>query len=160
MELEPYDFGPIVPDGCCDSSDSFGEVTDGFAPEWPRVRTSYVVLAHRNPPICGCKFRKFTVNLHKDDSWSFTYTNGEELSIEDRNTYCKEIASAQSYLESQERWRKLGRNIGIWDPDNYYGTTGNAGRSDTGTTYYPGQRSDGSYGGGSCSINTPINEIQ
>lgn len=142
MELEPYDFGPIVVDECCDI---------GIDTSLPSVRDNYVILAHKNDPICGCKYRKFTVNLHMNDSWSFTYTNGDELSEEDKLVYCKEISAAQSLLETRERWRRNGKNIGIWDPDKNYGATGNGARVDDGTVYFPGGRVDGRFND-NCSI--------
>jgi len=156
MELEPYDFGPVIPDACCDDADSTsGSLTD-FAP----VRLVYTVLAHADDPICLCKDRKFTVNLHKDDSWSFTYTNGDTLTSEDQATYCREIAAAQSYLEGQERWRRNGRNIGLWDPQRSFGATGTGARADDGTVYFPRGRSDDSFGdSGNCSVQFPINDI-
>lgn len=137
MDLEPYDFGPIIVDECCDQV--YSEIDDSP----PLVRSNYVVLAHKNDPICGCIHRKFTINLHMDDSWSFTYTNGEPLTEEEQHLYCREISAAQSMLETRERWRRNGKNIGIWDPDKNFGATGTGSRADDGTVYFPGGRSDG-----------------
>ena len=155
--VEPYDFGPVVPDGCCETSSS--DVTDGFAPDFAPIRINFTILAHDGAPLCKCKYRKFTVNLHMDDSWSFTYTNGDPLSSEDQQTYCREIAGAQSILESNERWRKNGKGLGLWDPQKYYGPSSDDNPSKTGTVYFPANRSNNTYGPGGCSIRTPVNDI-
>jgi len=148
-ELEPYDYGPICPDECDDDSSS----SSSFIP----VRLSYVIIARASDPVCSCRDRKFTVNLHRDGSWSFTFTNGEFLSIEEQDFYCKEISAAQSLLEGRERWRRLGKNIGLWDPETNFGATGTGARADDGTVYFPGGRSDDSFNSNKCSTQPPSN---
>ena len=147
-ELGPYDYGPVVPPGCCDDSAETGEV------ESP-IRSNFVILARDDPKVCLCKDRKFTVNLHKDGSWSFTFTNGDSLTEEQIQEYCQEIAGAQSLLESQERWRMHGRGLGQWDPDQNFGFAENGAVADSGTVFFPSGRSNGT--GDSCSIQPSVN---
>lgn len=156
MDLEPYDFGPVsvVPDECCDDYD-YGDVTGTEKPVTSPVRSVFVIIAHDNDPVCDCKDRKFTVNLHKDGGWSFTFTNGEFLSEEEKKLYCKEIAGAQSYLDSQERFRQRGKGLGFWDP-NRNRSANNGDTSVDDVRYFPASNGGNDFYG-KCSIKGPLN---
>lgn len=144
--MEEYDFGPIIPPGCCND--------DIIVIDTSPVRLNFVLFAYKNPPLCGCKYRKFTVNLHMDGTWSFTFTNGDSLSQEEIKLYCREIAAAQSLLETKETWRARGRNLGLWDYKQF-GSKGDGAVSTT-PTYFPAGRGNNSFGPNGCSILKPM----
>lgn len=133
MDLEPYDFGPVYPDECCDNN---SETVNNESP----VKLNFVLIAFDDGD------RKFTVSLHQNGTWSFSFTNGDPFPEELRNKYCSQISAAQSKLEALERWRRNGRDIGIWDPDRNFGTPGSGGK----VTYFPAGSSGSN--GGDCSI--------
>lgn len=142
-------FGDIqgyVPPECCE-------------PEMPvensnPVIKNFVVLAHGDSDD-RCGDRRFTVNLHQDGSWSFTFSNGEALTQQQINFYCAEIAGAQSKLANERRWEINGRGLGVWDPaNNIAGSDGAI--SDNGTQYQQTGVFNSSLGP-SCNIAGPIN---
>lgn len=150
--MADLDFGEIsgyVPEECCDLD--FGDITgsDNIVEISP-VRTNQVLLAHKEVRDGCCHDRKYTVNLHMNDSWSFTFTNGDFLTKEQIDTYCNEISAAQSMLETQEKWRQQGRGLGKWDIHGPVKT-----ESD-GTVYFPAGRDGNSFGyNDSCAVQGP-----
>lgn len=166
--MEDLDFGPIVdeveayiPDECCDDLD-FGEITAGDIVEDTinsnPIRRNYTIIAYKEFDSENCQDRRFTVNMHTDGSWSYTYTNGEFLEQEETDFYCNEIRAAQSYLETQENWFNQGKGLGKWNfGQNPGAANGSGAHSGNGTVYFPAGRSNDSFGGsnGSCSVQSP-----
>lgn len=134
-DLEDFDFGDIcdehchVPKECC-KDEKISKPDD-------HVISNYVLIAHNgNKDACGY-YRKFTVNLHRSGSWSFTYTNGKYLTQEEIQLYCKEISGAQSLLVTRKQWNLRGRGIGVWDFKYNSGAGSDGANQDNNTKYYP-----------------------
>jgi hypothetical protein len=108
--MADLDFGPInVPDECCE--DTTTEDTDS------PVLLNYQIIAYLNGQNVCQDYRKFTVNLHTDGSWSYTYLNGESLSQEEINAYCDEINGVKAKLENDQRWKESGSGLNLWNPE-------------------------------------------
>jgi len=143
-ELPELDFGEIqgvIPPGCCDDNPQVINESD--------IVSNYVILAHLDDKDRCSKDRKFMVNLHRNGTWSFTFSNGEQLTDEQVNQYCSEIAGAQSKLTNERRWILNGRGLGVWDQSrNLAGSDGAV--SDDNTQYLPSGGK--TYNQSSCSI--------
>lgn len=144
-ELPELDFGEIhgyIPDECCIKEEEPINNNDIIA--------NFVLFAYDDEKDeCGMD-RKFTVNLHRDGSWSFTFTNGEPLNDEQISNYCSSITGAQNKLMNERKWKLNGRGLGIWDTNKLAGTDGSI--QDTNTNYL----NQGSYKS-NCSIFQKVN---
>lgn len=132
MTLPPLDFGEIhgyTPPECCEDNSS----TITSSPVWRQ----FVLIAYKEKQDkCG-RFPKFSVNLHKDGIWSFTFLNGVSLSESQKTTYCVEISGAQSRLRTWREWELRGKGLGVWDFTRNRLADGDAAIEDNNTNYFP-----------------------
>jgi hypothetical protein len=149
LDLGELDFGEIydcnIPKECCNKCNK-NKKQDGIV-------SNHKIIAHLDDKTECERYKEFTVNLHRDGSWSFNFTNGEKLSNEQIQNYCSEITGAQALLTAQRQWRLRGRELGVWDFRYNSGAGSDGANEDNNTIYRPA--GSGNYGKGPCSIQGP-----
>lgn len=98
--------GYVDPKCCVDSETSTNN---------NQIISNFPILAHLDNKDLCMNDRKFFVNLHLDGSWSFTFSNGDSLTEEQKQSYCREISGAQSKLLNERKWFLNGKGLGVWD---------------------------------------------
>lgn len=112
----------------------------------------------RQEPIIGYLHnnRVFYVNLLTDYTYSFTWSNGEYLTDEEKNSYCIQILSAQNKLENMYGFILRGRGMaqyGYWN--NWpWSQDGKAGIKTDKLKYYQSGKVDRPISQTNCHIKT------
>ena len=128
---------------CFVASECNATESDSMPPD-AYVVDNYTIIAHSSDLDDNGRYRKFTVSLYNDGNWSFEFTNGLALTEEQKQTYCNEIAGAQSLLETKRRWYLRGRGIGVWDYHHNSSGGSDGAIEDHNTRYYPNGTLNGS----------------
>lgn len=145
--LPPLDFGEIHgyrPPECCQATEEEVDIS----PVW----RNFVLIAYKEPTDACGRHPPFSVNLHQDGSWSFTFLNGVSLTDTQKQTYCVEITGAQSRLQTWREWELRGKGLGVWDFSRNRMAGDDAAIEDNNTRYFPLGATGSSQDPQSCQI--------
>jgi hypothetical protein len=101
------------------------------------IVSNYVLIAYKGDiDKCG-NYRRFTVSLHRNYTFSYSFTNGDPLTKKEIIIYNNEIQNAQNRLTRERQYYMRGKNLGIWDMQAYNrAPAGTASIQDKDTQYY------------------------